>query len=64
MGCNNSQVQRSNAGKPWMEEEESSLIHDFQCGSTISELAQQPQRTERAICFRLEQLGEIKTTAQ
>ncbi|MCI6639225.1 MAG: nucleoside triphosphate pyrophosphohydrolase [Pygmaiobacter massiliensis] len=49
----------SNAGKPWTKAEESMLIHNFRRGYTIPLLAQQHRRTEKAIRFRLEQLGEI-----
>lgn len=54
------QQRPSNAGKPWTKEEESRLVRNFRRGNPIPELARQHQRSENAIRFRLEQLGEIE----
>ena len=54
------QERPQNAGKPWTKEEENRLVRNFRKGNAIPELARQHQRTENAIRFRLEQLGEIE----
>lgn len=57
---NAEQKRPQNAGKPWTKEEENRLVRNFRKGNAIPGLARQHQRTENAIRFRLEQLGEIE----
>jgi len=51
--------QLENAGRPWSEEEESRLVHAFDAGKTILELAEVHKRSRIAIEARLVKLGKI-----
>ena len=50
----------TNAGKPWTEEEQKSLIDRFGKGITINELSKEHERTPGAITSRLVKLGIIQ----
>ncbi len=47
------------AGKPWTDEENQTLIADFDGGSTIADLAGNHQHTQGAIRSRLIRLGKL-----
>lgn len=51
-----------NAGKPWSDEEDKSLIEHFDATTSMKELAQQHNRTEGAVQARLEKLGKLPPT--
>ena len=48
-----------NAGKPWSDEEDQSLIDAFDAGKRIPELAEQYRRSRAAIQARLVLLGKL-----
>jgi len=48
------------SGKPWPQHEVGQLLHAFEAGIGIDELAQRHGRTRRAIEARLEKLGKIQ----
>ncbi len=47
------------AGKPWSQEENDSLIKEFEERKSLNELAQSHRRTSFAIRSRLVKLGKI-----
>jgi hypothetical protein len=48
-----------NVGLPWSDDEERTLVSEFQSGDSLSEIAGKHGRTLRAIEARLERLGLI-----
>jgi hypothetical protein len=50
---------RSNAGKPWSEEEDRRLLVEFERGRTLSQLARELGRTLAGIEARLEKHGKL-----
>jgi len=48
-----------NVGLPWSDDEERTLVSEFQSGDSLSEIAAKHGRTLRAIEARLERLGLI-----
>ncbi|MFW6127285.1 MAG: hypothetical protein ACOC6K_03630 [Thermodesulfobacteriota bacterium] len=49
----------SNAGKPWLAEEDKILSEGFEKGLSIDQLAEKHQRTKGAILARLSKIGKI-----
>ena len=49
----------ANTGQPWSEREETELVHAFDQGTTIAQLADIHQRTKGSISSRLSRLGKI-----
>ncbi len=52
-----------NAGKPWAEDEDKTLVERFDAGQSLAELAQEHGRSRAAIQARLVRLGKIEPTA-
>ena len=52
-----------NSGKPWSVDEDQALVHAFDAGKQIPELAVQHQRSRFAIESRLAKLGKIAAPA-
>ena len=50
---------RSQAGKPWSDEEDQELLAEFDTGNTVAVIASNHGRTEGAISSRLAKLGKI-----
>jgi hypothetical protein len=48
-----------NVGLPWSDEEERTLVSEFQSGDSLADIAAKHRRTVRAIEARLERLGLI-----
>lgn len=48
------------AGSPWTEDEERSVVKEFESGKHVSEIAQKFERSEGAIRSRLVRLGHLK----
>jgi len=55
----------ANFGKPWTEEEDRTVIAEFDAATPIQEMARRHARTQGSIRLRLEKLGKIEpSTAQ
>ena len=55
----------ANFGKPWTEEEDRTVIAEFDSAVPIQEMARRHARTQGSIRLRLEKLGKIEpSTAQ
>ncbi len=51
--------QRANVGRPWTDEEEERLVHEFQSGRKMAEIAKLLGRTNGAVRARLEKHGLV-----
>src|SRR6186713_1191919 len=50
----------ANFGKPWTEEEDRTVIAEFDAATPIQEMARRHARTQGSIRLRLEKLGKIE----
>lgn len=51
--------QRANVGRPWTDEEEERLVHEFRSGTKMAEIAKMLGRTNGAVRARLEKHGLV-----
>ena len=50
----------ANFGNPWTGDEDGTLVHEFDGGMPLPEIARRHQRTQSSIRLRLEKLGKIE----